>query len=93
MFQLEGNSKDCPGRTPHSFLLELTTTDSNATLLMGPIPTSNATVGNGYYNFGLSVSLQTSTVYIVNIITQNSVGASISGPYQLSEFTQTMVHN
>ena len=39
----------------------------------------------GNYTASLGVVLQPNSDYILNIVTQNSVGSSISGPYKISK--------
>ena len=41
--------------------------------------------GEGKYTVSLGIVLQPNSDYILNIVTQNSVGASISGPYKFSK--------
>ena len=71
---------------------------SNAVDSVNTLPVHN----QGNYTACLGVVLQLNSDYILNIVTQNLVGSSISGPYKISkchilvtnqlEFTFTKMH-
>ena len=73
----------CPGKNPSSFLFELTVIVSSSVESVKPLTITSNNQGN--YTASLGVVLQPNSDYILNIVTQNSVGSSTSGPYKISK--------
>ena len=76
-----GNLIMFPGKKPNSFMLQVINVVSNVVENMNALLVQNW----DNYTASLGVMLQPNSDYIVNIITQNSVGSSISGPFKISK--------
>ena len=79
----------CPGKNPSSFLFELINVVSNAVDSVNALTINHNGEGKYTASLGIHVVLQPNSDYILDIVTQNSVGASISGPYKFSKSEYT----
>ena len=84
------DSAACPGKNPSSFLFELTNIVHSSVESVTALTITSDNQGN--YTASLGVVLQPNSDYILNIVTQNSVGSSISGPYKISKSSIVLVY-